>query len=196
MRRQTVINKFLTNVSDTDIIVACGQGICDEVNRHDRDSIVYLKDVEGLYSSIAMGIALSTPKNVYILINDVDIMRELSSMAQVSASRNANIFYVILHSGYDLDNGMGPTLFRETGNYKGMLFNMGFMVYDFTRYFSSTAKLKEMSNIMGTMQGPLVILIEVDKYKLNSIDKMPFSGDFISKRINTFINNTEVEDGV
>lgn len=192
MKRYKAVEVLLSKLKENDVIIFSGNELCKEAFKYDRDSNFYVTEANGLASSLALGIAMGTDKRVFIFCGEGEFLREMGSAAQMAVSRCENVFYVIFdNDGYQSAGGH-PNIFNEFGHTKGMLFNMGFVVHDFSNYFRDKNSIKSMTRFIENIKGPMVILIKVEKgfnYRLKDIS---FSKQELQNRISEFIQNREL----
>jgi hypothetical protein len=165
-----VIKVFLKAVEEGDLCVFIGDQLCKEANKYDRYGNLYLRDC---YNSISvgLGIALSNNKRVFIFCYDDYALYNIQDLIQVSLSKNSNIYVVILFSGEYSNIGKYPTLLDSIASIHGVLFNIGFVVHDYTRHFDNTSYLhKELRDIWERMLGPMSIIVKIENFIKRDLD--------------------------
>jgi hypothetical protein len=159
MKRFTAIRILSSCLSENDIALFAGRGICQDAFKYHREGNLYLDELKSP-SSVAVGLANGTDKKVFIFCEDYKFLEDLSSAAQMAASGCKNIFYVIIKSGYYIKNM--PTIFDSLTAPKGMLFNMGFIVHNYDSQLRISKSYKEIKAIWSRSKGPLAAFVSVD----------------------------------
>jgi len=186
MKRFTVVKEFLNALGDSDVAIFSGKELNKEAFEYDREGNFYVADNE-LTMALALGVAISTDKKVFVFCNDCDFIRDLSSIVQMSISKCRNIFCVILNSGIYQEEGGQPTLLNSMYSPKGIVFNTGMIVHDFTPLFKNKTSLKELKNTVRGLKGPLSVFIGVDKGLKKDLNDVNISETDLRKRISSFI---------
>lgn len=190
MRRYVAIRNFLECLNDDDLIVCSGEGISREVYEYDKKSYFYVLDSFGMALSLALGMAVSTDKKIFVLVDDADFIAGLSSAVQMTISQCKNIFCVIFNSGYY--QNYESNLFSISGNVKTMkvlLYGLGFVFYVFNGHFKTKKSRENVKSILNNVVGPIAILIDVDVGLNNKLKELDFSKECIKDRICNFIND-------
>lgn len=193
MKRYSIIKIFLSCLKDNDIVIFSGNNLSKEAYQFDREGNFYIDSVDEIAQSIALGVAMSTDKRVFLICEDSTFLKDFGCAAQTAVSKCKNIFYVILNSGYYQDEGKQPTIFNEISGIKGVLFNLGFVVHDYTLYFKNKESVAYMKNIINTIRGPLTIIIKIDIGVKNKLDNIKHSKVELKNRLHNFL--TIREDG-
>lgn len=193
MRRYSVVKDFLLHcVRDNDIAIFSGECLSKEAFLYDRPGNFYISgDSYGISPSLALGIAMHTDKRVFIVCGDGEFLMEFSSAAQMAASKCKNLFLIVLDNDCYQAAGKQPTIFRELFSVKGMAFNLGFVVYDFTKHFSGKMVKSGLSKVFGTMTGPAFILVRVDKYTKKNLREIDYSKEEMRNKVFNFIMDRE-----
>lgn len=189
MKRYRAIRDFLSCLEQNDVAVFSGESISKEAYLYDKKGYFYTTDSYGMAPSLALGIAMSTDKRTFIFDGDGSCMMELSSLAQIAASKTNNIFYVILDNGCYQAAGGQPTIFREMSSVKGFIFSLGFTVFELTNYFKSKSSVLKMQKIVRNLRGPAAIIIKVDKGVNNKIGDLDIDKIELRDRITEFIKD-------
>ena len=187
MKRFSIIREFILCLNENDIAVFSNELMNKEAYQYDRNGNLYVNEL-GLALSLGLGIAIGTKKRVFVFCDDNDFMREMGTAAQISVSKCKNVIYVIFNNGcYQEAYGL-PNIFREIYSPKGVLFNMGFRVHDYTHYFGNKVFKDEKMFTIKRIDGPLAIIIKTDK-GIKKIDSDVISGISLKNRITDFIVN-------
>lgn len=191
MKRYNVIKIFLSCIEDNDVVIFAGSNLSKEAFQFDREGNFYIEDTDAIALSVTIGIAMSTDKRVFLICEDSTFLKDFGSAAQAAVSKCKNIFYLILNSGYYQDSGKHPTIFNEISGLKGVLFNLGFVVHDYTAYLKNKNSINYMKNIVKTIRGPLVIFINIDVGIKKKINDIKYTKVELKNRICSFINKKE-----
>jgi hypothetical protein len=161
MKRHTAVRIFSSCLEDNDIAFFIGKGLCNEAYKYHRPGNLYLGDVD--YSmSTALGTSLGTDKRVFVFCEDQYVLRNLSELAQVAASRQKNFFCVLFVTGTYTETGNQPNIFDSVVTMKGSLFNLGFLVHDYTAHYKNTKSNKETMATWSRAKGPLLAMLRLD----------------------------------
>lgn len=186
MKRQKIIETFVSLLKPNDILVFCGE-LGKEAFLTDNENFYYTKDSYGL--GVATGIAMCTDKRVFVFCRDADIMSDLSIVAQVAIAHMKNLFCVILNEGCFQEVDNYPTLTEGVYSIKGLLFNYGFILHDYTHFFSKGKVNKKLLDAtIERLVGPLVLLINTTKGIEDIEYNIPWNLD---ERISNFILNRD-----
>lgn len=185
MKRFTAVRILSSILDDNSLGIFFGDGISKEAFKYDKTNHVYINS-EFVSPSFALGVALSTNKKVFAFMDDHMFISNLGDMFQGAVSRCKNLFFVIFISGYYQDHGELPTIFKDISSPKGILFNMGFLIHDYTRYLEKGEKNK-LTKIVNSTNGPAAIMVSVDKGLKSDLDEVDYSVDFVKNRLIDFI---------
>lgn len=170
MKRFSAIKELSKILTDSDIAIFSGSEMCKEAYQYDKPGYFYVENSFGLTVSFALGIALSTDKRVFVFVGEGDLLRELAVIGQVGASGCKNMFVIILDNGGYQQAGNFPNIFDRFLSKKGVLFNSGCLVHDFTVNLNNRY-LVEIRAAVERIRGPMVILIEITKgFKRGLVD--------------------------
>jgi hypothetical protein len=146
--------------------------LCKEANYYDRYGNLYLTDCCNAIS-VGLGIALNTTRRVFVFCFDDYALANIHDLIQVSVSKIKNIHIIILCSGEYSSIGKYPTLLDSINSFHGMLFNIGFTVHDYSRYFDSQQGLhKEFRDIWERIRGPMVVIVKIDHFIKKDLDEI------------------------
>ena len=193
MKRKTVIKTILSCLKDNDIVIFLGSGLSKEAYNYDRDGNFYIQDNNSNGLSIALGIAMNTDKRVFVFCNDSDLLKNINHMINISVSSCKNIFIVILNSGKYQESGGQSTVFNSISAPKGVLFSMGFLVFDYTNYLKNKSSLKELGQLIERGVGPISIFIKVTPGISTIIEEdTMIDNNLLCNRIKTFIQDKSI----
>ncbi len=191
MKRYGILKEFIKRLNDDDIAIFCGEDMCKEAFQHDREGNFYITSGQSIAPSLATGMANGTNKRIYIFSGEGNFLREAGALIQMFVTHQKNLIYVILDNGCYQSSGGQHNIFNEMGNPKGLFYNIGFILHDFTYFFEGKQFLKKMKQFMDNMIGPLVIIIKTSKGLKRNLDDIPYSETYLKKRIRNFINGSK-----
>lgn len=187
MIRFDVVKDMVSLLGDDCISIFFGKGLCREAYEDDKKNNFYIES-EFVSPSFALGVALGTEKRVFAFIDDSMFISNIGDLFQSAVSKCRNLFFVVVISGYYQDKNYMPTIFKDITAPKGILFNMGFLVHDYTNYLKKSEKYK-LSDFLKKTNGPVAIMITVDKGLNSNLDDLNYSPEFLKSRIVDFINS-------
>lgn len=171
MKSFGVIRTFSKAVEEGDLCVFIGDQLCKEANYYDRYGNLYLTDCCNAIS-VGLGIALNTTRRVFIFCFDDYALANIHDLIQVSVSKIKNIYIIILCSGEYSSVGKYPTLLGSINSFHGMLFNIGFTVHDYSRYFDNQQGLhREFRDIWERIRGPMVVIVKIEHFIKKDLDE-------------------------
>ncbi len=192
MKRYRAIRDFTSCLKDNDVAIFSGKETSKEAYLYDRDGNFYVLDSPGTVASLGLGMSMSTNKRVFVFVGDGEFLMELAVAAQMTASKCLNLTYVVLDNGIYQSAGGQPTIFREVGSVKGLLFGLGFTVFDLTPYFKDKKSIAKMAKIIDNLKGPTAILVKVDKGENKKTKDIELSKTVLKDRISGFVQNLEL----
>lgn len=188
MKRYNVIKLFSSYLKSNDVAIFAGNTICREAYLNDREGNFYIEDETGVGLSLVLGIALNTDKRVFLFCDDYYFIKDLSAVLQASLSKCTNLFLVVLNSGEYQYSGHNLTIFRSIITFKGIMYNAGFLVNDYTRHFSNTQSAKGAKNLLENLHGPVFIIIDIDLGENKNIDKIDLTTEEKLERLTSFLS--------
>lgn len=186
MKRHKLVETITSFLRPNDIVIFCGKAIIKEAAFLDKNNFYYTEGTYGL--GVAIGVAMCTDKRVFVFCRDADLISDLSNMMQAAAARPKNLFYIILNEGIYQEIDNHPTITDSIYSIKGTLFNFGFLVHDFSHFFKGRVNKKLLSATIERLTGPMIILINVTKGRINIEKELP---DNLDKRLSALILNEE-----
>lgn len=165
MKRFTGVRILTQSMTDADIGIYIGKGLCSEAHPYiQNEYCLFFPDTEDYLLSLALGIAMCTDKRVFIFCNDYYFIRNFVEFMQIGVSKCRNIFIVMFTSGKYSSVTNAPHIFDSVSSRHGVLFNMGFLVHNYKNYFKKSKNpVKEIRQIWNRARGPLAVLMEIDK---------------------------------
>ena len=190
MRLYTALKTYLNAINDNDIRVYTNNHLSRAgYSFSDTHGSLYTRSNSRLIPYIALGIARTTDKRVFIFSTTDDLSVDIGFITQMGSSGLMNIFYVLFDTRiYNECNNMALP-FCDIKEIKGLFVNNGVLIHDYTSYFNNKPVL-DVSPMVKNINGPLATLISVDKQKC-SYDDIPKSRMDIYT-LNEFINNVAI----
>lgn len=192
MKRQPVLRRLLSALSDNDVAVI-SNSLIKEAFEYDREGSFYINGTSTMAASFGLGLAIGIKKRVFVFVSDGEFLKEFGVAAQIAVSKCRNIFYIILSSGRYQSSGGQPTIFKELSSPKGFLFNLGFLVHDYTNYFKNKSSEKSIPKIISRVKGPLAILVDVDEGIKKNLNELSYSETELKERLISFMANDDLE---
>jgi hypothetical protein len=191
MKRLACLKYILKSLRSSDVALFVGDYMCKEAYQYDKDGFFYLPSVSGIGPSLALGMALGTDQRVFVFVNDDEFLKNFSTAPQIAVSKCKNIFYVIFVSGFYQSHNSVVTIFNELKAPKGIMFNLGFSVFDYTHYFKNKFFVSEVPLLIEGIKGPLALFISVDLGVNKKLVDVPYSGVEMCDRIAGFIKDNK-----
>ena len=191
MKRYTLIKNFIESLEDNDVAIFSGDEMCREAYQYDRPGNFYIKDTYGLAPSFALGMAMCTNKRIFVLVGEGDLLREFSIAPQLSASKCENLFLVVLDNGVYQSVGKLPNIMNSINSKRGVMFNMGLVVFDFTVYLRKK-EFKKMRSFMKSLRGPVVLFFDIDTGIKKDLPEVDINYKASKVRLMEFLANEEI----
>lgn len=160
MNRKALMKRFISYLKPNDVVIISNE-LSKEAYENDSDAVFYMLD-SNMTLSFSTGLAMCTDKRVFVFITDGEVLEEMNAVVQASVSKCKNLFCVVLRSGRYHSTGGQPNVFSNIYSPKGLFFNVGFFVHDYTHYFSDKKFYKDAEKLLYRLVGPIIILIKVD----------------------------------
>jgi hypothetical protein len=162
LKRFSLVRTLSKILNDDDLAIFIGNDLCKEAFAYDRPGNLYLPARDNMLS-FALGVILGTNKRVYIFCDDFYYLRNASEAAHLAVSRCTNAYLFMFVSGYYMDIGKFPSIYESIVSPQNMLFNMGFLVHNYTKHFKNIKNASvEVKAILEKTKGPFVGVIDVD----------------------------------
>jgi hypothetical protein len=177
MTRKKAMNTIMELITDPDIVFVSGSEIYGELTN--KENVMYVESMIDPIS-LVLGVAVTTKRKVVLVIDDNNLLKFMNSLVQVIASKQKNIYIIVINTDYYIHNIRQPNLFNSIRAFKGLVFNMGFLVQDYTAYFETKNSTNKISRIFKDSIGPLISVVRVDNNRIYSKDcvEMPSIDDF------------------
>jgi hypothetical protein len=164
MNRRKVLNYAAELIPDEALVFYIGPYLCRELSVIKDGYFLATEDID--YFSISTGMAMTNSKKIYIIVEDVYLLKYFSSFIQSVASNCSNLFFLLINSGvYDVDINQ-PTIYNHIRSMKGVMLNLGALIHDYTKHFKTKTTLRQFKKNYGKILGPAVGIIEVEDNKL------------------------------
>lgn len=166
MNKYKVVEKFISIVDESDVIIFSGDNLCRYASNFDRRSNLYIM-LEEMVVAVGLGVSMCTDRRVFVICEDSCFLKNLDAVAQAGVSECRNFFLLILNNGRYNDQKNLYTITDRFHAVGGALFNFGFTSLDFTQYFKNKTLLKELKQLLERINGPIVsnINVSIDEYK-------------------------------
>ena len=112
-----------------DDLVVCGLGATEAAMRSvaPRCPVYYASDPMGVWSSVALGLALAQPKRrVLLAAGDGDLLMSLQSLATIAAAAPPNLRIVVFQNGAYSSTGGQPLVSAGALSFAGVASAVGF----------------------------------------------------------------------
>jgi thiamine pyrophosphate-dependent acetolactate synthase large subunit-like protein len=172
MKRDLLVRKFCEFLTPSDIAVFGSNSISAEVSELYKPGHFYILDSSAFAVSFALGLAMSTPKRVFVFIGEGDILRNFGIINQISSSKCQNLFVIILNNGCYQDAGGFPNIFNNAISILATIFNIGCRTFNLTKDFDRK-EFKHVNHFFDRGQGPMVVIVGVEKSKSNYDNTIP-----------------------
>lgn len=177
MKRFTGVRVLTRATLDCDVVVYIGKKICREAFPYTEGrNYLFLSDEDDYLISMVLGMATGTDKRVFVFCEDNYIIRNISELMQIGIAKPKNLFMVVFTSGEYPEVPNTPNIFASANSQHGMLYELGFVVHNYTNQFKFTKNpLPFIKQTWERVRGPLAVLMKVDKGDKNLPD-VEFSG--------------------
>lgn len=195
MKRYIVIKNFLNLLHENDILIFSGIDICKEAYEFNKPNHFYINDTQGIAPALGLGLAMCTDKRVFTFVGEGELLRDLGIVSQIGASRCENMFLVVLDNACYQAAGGHHTIFESLISKKGLIYNAGSKVVDFTKHFNDKI-FKNLKNRFDTLLGPITVLLDVDKGLKKDLPDIEI--DYIEQRnrIKELVANKELKSSL
>jgi len=189
---KTTINKVIQYydyvLNDDDVVLYLGNNVCNEAGHGNLEGRVYFKDESVDYFSIAIGLATTTTKRIVVMFEDYYLLRYFNTLLQASVSKLNNLFLVLLTTNSYINSINQPTIFNYLKSSKGILFEAGFLIHTYTKFFKNKTMLEGLKNTYNRISGPAIGVIDVEN---NTLSGNTNDDDFNVKKFVKFIRHVE-----
>ena len=190
MKRYTVIKHFVTALQDNDAAIFSGREMCKEAYQFDRPGNFYIDEPYSVAAAFALGAAMCTDKRVFVFVGEGDLLRELAVTSQIAASKCENIYLVVLDNDAYQTVGKLPNLMGSMKSKRGIMYNMGLAVFDFTVY-TRRGEFDKMSDFIKNLRGPVVLFLDVDLGVRRNLPEVDVDKEEMRDKLTKFLQNKE-----
>lgn len=193
MRRYTGVRILTQCLLGSDIGIFVGRDICKEAQPYIGENENLFFEEEDYLISFALGIAMATDKRVFIFCEDQYFIRNMSELMHSGVSKCRNFYAVLFVNGYYTVFDNAPNIFDSVNSQHGILYNMGFLVHDYTKHFKNSRNpIKDIREIWDRARGPLAILLKTSK-GVKQLPEAEMSEQEDLYRAREFIMNKDIE---
>ena len=180
MKRHEAVKVILEHVGDDDLILFTTGMISREAfTVKDREGSFYMIGSMGLSASIGLGLALNKPdKRVIVVDGDGSILMNLGNLPTIGSCSPKNFTHIILdNEAYD-----------STGGQRSITNVIDLSKIAETSKYNKVVKVSDIKDlhekIAGTMhaEGPVFILVKVEKGKIEGIGRVTHTPEEIRDR--------------
>lgn len=168
MTRNKVMFSLLKMISKDDVIFCVGSELVGESRFENYPGFMGFLDTSIDYLAIALGVAMASQHKVIVLCDDAYLLANLTALSQIGVSECTNLYILVFRTSSYGSGLLQPTILNSIRSIKGVLFNFGVLVHDYTPYFKDNYTVKMAASIFNKSLGPLVASIDIDNLKLYS----------------------------
>lgn len=127
MKLNEAIESVVSILDDDSLVVSIFGQVSDELyNSGDNSKYFYMRGGMGLASSIALGIAITTPKKkVFALDGDGSVIMNIGTMASIAHYKPKNLYHIIIDNHVHGSIGGYDTFTSSTLNLAGVIKGFG-----------------------------------------------------------------------
>lgn len=162
MKRFTALRVLVGALNSSDVAVFVGDSLIKEAHPYDREGNLYLPSEDYIISLVA-GMAMNTKRRVYLFCEEEYFIRNIGELMQAAVSRCKNLYLFLILNGRYTAIDDAPTVFDSVSSKHGILYDMGFLVHNYTKYFEFKNVGREIKSILERTRGPLSVLLNVEK---------------------------------
>lgn len=153
----------LSKVINKDSVVICvGLELIKENKFEGYSGFIGVEDTSVDYFSMALGLATVLESKVVLICDDNYLLQHLNTISQIGVSECANLYILIFRTGVYSSKLKQPTITKTIRSLKGVLFNFGLLVHEYTSYFEDLKNVKILASIFNKSLGPLLATIVID----------------------------------
>ena len=194
MKRYTVVRILTQALKESDLAIFIGDDVCRESNLYRQHNFnLYFDGTDDGIISLALGIAIGTDKRVFVFCEDQYFIKNTTEFLQSGVSRCKNLFFILLVTGVYTEVPNTPTIFDSIIYQHGLLFNMGFLVHDYSNLFKINKNpIKTIREYWSRTRGPLAVLLKIEKGS-KEMDSVEFVNKESLLRTKEFIIDKTIE---
>ena len=166
MTRSKAMSGLLKIIQKNSIVFCVGTELIGESKFENYPGFIGVTDIYIDYLAVALGVAMASTHKVVVICDDAYLLSHLTTLSQIGISECTNLYILIIRTNSYSNNLLQPTLTHSIRSLKGVLFNFGVLVHDYTPYFKDSHSIKSVVPIFKKSLGPLLANIDVDNLKL------------------------------
>lgn len=183
MTRSKVMSGLLKIIQKKSIVFCVGTELIGESKFENYPGFIGVTDIYIDYLAVALGIAMASTHKVVVICDDAYLLSHLTTLSQIGVSECTNLYIIFFRTGSYGSGLIQPTITSSIRSIKGVLFNFGILVHDYTPYFKDNSSIKMAAPIFNKSLGPLVVSMDIDNQKLynkgNSINDWSVFADYL-----------------
>lgn len=197
MKRFTGVRVLTQCLTDSDIGIFIGKGICEEASPYlGNGSYLFFSTVDEYVLSFVVGVAMCTDKRIFVFCEDQYAARNLSELMHMAVAKTQNLFLILFLTGEYGVVPDTPTAFSNINSTHGFLYDLGFIVHDYKRQFKlSKNPINYIRSTWERVRGPLVVLLEIEKGS-KQLPVVIFSSKKDIEKTKEFILNEDIVPNV
>jgi len=198
MTRNKVLKQLALLLEEDNVIFYIGKYICRECV-FKTEGTLFIEDeyMDGI--SLALGVAMGTEKKVIVVLEDKYLLQYLNSMTQVAISKCTNLFFLCLKTDRYCPTIQQNTVTNSLRAFSGILFNMGMLAHNYSKYFETITDIKKLKNIYLSTIGPVIGIVSISnnrifgKQQIHDFDITSFI-KFVNRKQETKEENKDILD--
>ena len=160
MRRNATLKNILKFLKHNDVIIVSGSGLINEIPIIDRRMMCFERADMAL--SFSVGMSMVTEKRVFVICEDVDLLKSYNVLLQISASKRQNIFVLVLGCDRYQDFGGQYSILSGIRSLMGSTFSMGLISHNLTKLFDGSSGDIIISDVFNKLRGPMCVFFDVE----------------------------------
>jgi thiamine pyrophosphate-dependent acetolactate synthase large subunit-like protein len=150
----------------------------------ERPENFYMIGSMGLAASLGLGLAMNTRKKVCVFDGDGSVLMEMGNLALMGFVRPKNFIHIVLDNQAYQSTGGQPTIAKKV-SLDEIAKAAGYRsVFKITTLPELKKKIKSILN----KQGPVFLLLKVNKQSSEEIGRVTYAPDYIHSRFSSAIN--------
>lgn len=190
MKRDLALKKLCECTKPADVVIFGSSSMASEAHEFYKPGHFYIKDYHGLALSVALGIASGTDKRVFVFMGEGDVLRNFGVLNQIAASKQQNIFIIILNNGCYQSAGGFPNIFNNALSMNSLIFNIGCKIFNLTSDLEKK-RYTIVRHFFDRGQGPMVVIVRVEKGKEYNTEAQNNLDEFL-----TFVRDSSIKSAL
>ena len=180
---------LLKIIQKNSIVFCVGTELIGESKFENYPGFIGVTDIYIDYLAVALGVAMASTHKVVVICDDAYLLSHLTTLSQIGVSGCTNLYIIFFRTGSYGSDLVQPTIMRSIRSIKGVLFNFGVLVHDYTPYFKDSGSVKMAESIFNKSLGPLVVSIDIDNLRIYNKELRSFNwGSFLAHVCKNKIN--------